>query len=110
MADGLLVLEDGTAFAGRIAGAHGVATGEICFTTSMAGYQEAVTDPSYHAQVLVFSYPLVGNYGIADDRVESDRVWTRGVVMRRSRPEWSAWLAGRDVVALEEIDTRALVR
>ncbi|MGI9659625.1 MAG: glutamine-hydrolyzing carbamoyl-phosphate synthase small subunit [Gaiellaceae bacterium] len=105
-----LVLEDGTAFSGRAAGAVGTSSGEICFTTTMSGYQEAVTDPSYHAQVLVFSYPLIGNYGVAEDRVESDRVWTRGVIMRRSRPAWSAWLAEQGVVALEEVDTRALVR
>ena len=109
-ASGQLVLEDGISFAGTLAGAHGVASGEVCFTTAMAGYQEAVSDPSYHAQVLIFSYPLIGNYGVADDRVESDRVWTRGVVMRRSRPEWSAWLTDQNVVALEDVDTRALVR
>jgi carbamoyl-phosphate synthase small subunit len=105
-----LVLEDGTTFAGRAVGAPGVAAGEACFTTAMAGYQEAVTDPSYAAQVLTFSYPLIGNYGVSDARLESDRVWTRGVVMRRARPAWSAWLASQRVVALEEVDTRALVR
>ncbi|MCY4085733.1 MAG: glutamine-hydrolyzing carbamoyl-phosphate synthase small subunit [Actinomycetia bacterium] len=110
MEDSYLALEDGSVFPGRAVGAPGTATGEICFTTSMAGYQEAVTDPSYHAQVLVFSYPLIGNYGVADSRLESDRVWTRGVIMRRSRPVWSRWLAEQDVVALEEVDTRALVR
>ncbi len=110
MHEAQLVLEDGTTFSGRSVGAHGTSTGEICFTTTMAGYQEAVTDPSYHAQVLVFSYPLIGNYGVADERVESDRVWTRGVIMRRSRPAWSGWLSERDVVALDEVDTRALVR
>ncbi len=98
-----LVLEDGTTFTGRSVGAAGTSTGEICFTTTMSGYQEAVTDPSYHAQVLVFSYPLIGNYGVAENRVESDRVWTRGVIMRRSRPAWSAWLAERGVVALEDV-------
>jgi carbamoyl-phosphate synthase small subunit len=105
-----LVLEDGTSLAGTAVGAAGVTTGEICFTTAMAGYEEAVTDPSYHAQVLTFSYPLVGNYGIDEARMESDRVWTRGVVMRRARAAWSAWLAARGVVALEDVDTRALVR
>ena len=110
MEDSYLALEDGSVLAGRAVGAPGTATGEICFTTSMVGYQEAVTDPSYHAQVLVFSYPLIGNYGVADSRLESDRVWTRGVIMRRSRPAWSRWLAGQGVVALEEVDTRALVR
>ena len=106
----LLVLEDGTVFRGRAVGAPGVAAGEACFTTAMAGYEEAVTDPSYAAQVLCFSYPLVGNYGVAPGRLESARVWCEGVVMRRSRPAWSAWLRRQGVVALEEVDTRALVR
>jgi len=105
-----LVLEDGTVFSGCAVGAPGVASGEVCFTTAMAGYQEAVTDPSYAAQVLAFSYPLIGNYGVDDARDESAEVWTRGVIMRRARPAFSSWLAARRVVALEEVDTRALVR
>jgi carbamoyl-phosphate synthase small subunit len=105
-----LVLEDGTVFAGRAIGAAGVAAGEACFTTAMAGYEEAVTDPSYVAQVLCFSYPLVGNYGVSPSRAESERVQCEGVVMRRARPSLAAWLRDRGVVALEEVDTRALVR
>jgi carbamoyl-phosphate synthase small subunit len=104
------VLEDGTVFDGVAVGARGTAAGEACFTTAMAGYEQAVTDPSYAGQVLAFSYPLVGNYGVDERALESPRVWTNGVVMRRSRPAWSVWLAGRGVVALEEVDTRALVR
>jgi carbamoyl-phosphate synthase small subunit len=84
--------------------------GEICFTTAMAGYEEAVSDPSYAGQILTFSYPLVGNYGVNPARMESSRVWTRGVVMRRARPEWSDWLAAQGIPALEDVDTRALVR
>ena len=75
-----------------------------------AGYEQAVTDPSYARQVLTFASPLVGNYGVDERLLESSRVWTEGVVMRRARPAWSAWLTQRGVVALEEIDTRALVR
>ena len=105
-----LVLEDGTAFTGRSVGAPGIAAGEACFTTAAAGYEQAVTDPSYARQVLTFATPLVGNYGVDESLLESGRVWTEGVVMRRSRPEWSAWLARRGTVALEEVDTRALVR
>jgi carbamoyl-phosphate synthase small subunit len=105
-----LVLEDGSAFRGRSVGAPGIAAGEACFTTALAGYEQAVTDPSYARQVLAFAYPLIGNYGVDERLLESDRVWTEGVVMRRARPEWSAWLTARGVVALEEIDTRALVR
>jgi carbamoyl-phosphate synthase small subunit len=105
-----LVLEDGTVFPGRSVGAAGVAAGEACFTTASAGYEQAVTDPSYARQVLTFASPLVGNYGVDERLLESSRVWTEGVVMRRSRPAWSAWLAQRGVVALEEVDTRAVVR
>jgi carbamoyl-phosphate synthase small subunit len=105
-----LVLEDGTAFRGVAVGAPGVASGEACFTTAMAGYEEAVTDPSYVAQVLAFSYPLIGNYGVDMRRLESDRVQAEGVVMRSARPEWAAWLRERGVVALADVDTRALVR
>src|SRR3954454_11795318 len=105
-----LVLEDGTVFAGHAVGATGAAAGEACFTTSMAGYEEAVTDPSYAAQVLCFTYPLIGNYGVDPTRMESGEVHTRGVVMRRARPAYADWLATEGVVALEEVDTRALVR
>src|SRR5918994_2545376 len=110
MVDARLVLEDGSVFAGRSVGGAGAAAGELCFTTAMSGYEEAVTDPSYAGQVLAFSYPLVGNYGVDERALESPRVWTNGVVMRRARPEWSEWLAAQGVVALEEVDTRALVR
>ena len=109
-ASGAVVLEDGSVFPGRSVGAPGVAAGEACFTTAPAGYEQAVTDPSYARQVLAFASPLVGNYGIDERLLESGRVWTEGVVMRRSRSAWSAWLAARGVVALEEVDTRALVR
>ena len=110
MRTGLLLLEDGAAFPGLSVGAPGVSAGEICFTTAMAGYEEAVTDPSYAAQVLTFSYPLVGNYGVDETRMESDRVWTEGVVTRRCRPALGRWLAGKGVVCLEDVDTRAVVR
>ena len=93
-----LVLEDGTTFSGRPVGATGVAAGEICFTTAMAGYQETVSDPSYAAQVLAFSYPLVGNYGVDPSRFESERVHCEGVVVRRARPVFAAWLAEQGVV------------
>jgi carbamoyl-phosphate synthase small subunit len=105
-----LVLEDGSVFPGTAVGAPGVAAGEACFTTAMTGYEQCVTDPSYARQVLVFSYPLVGNYGVDARALESARVWPEGVVMRRARPEWAAWLAGQGVVALDRVETRALVR
>ena len=105
-----LVLEDGTVFAGSAVGAPGAAAGEACFTTAMAGYEEAASDPSYMAQVLAFSYPLVGNYGVDSSRLESDGVCAEAIVMRKARPAWAQWLAAQGIVALENVDTRALVR
>jgi carbamoyl-phosphate synthase small subunit len=105
-----LVLEDGTVFSGTRAGGPGVASGEACFTTAMTGYEEAVTDPSYVAQVLCFAYPLIGTYGVDESRMESERVQCEGVVMRDVRPAFADWLAGKGVVALTGVDTRTLVR
>src|SRR5215472_906278 len=105
---GRLVLEDGTVLPGTSIGAPGVAAGEACSTTAMAGYEESVTDPSYVAQVLCFAYPLVGNYGVDASRHESDRVHCEGVVARTLRPAFARWLAEQGTVALEGVDTRAL--
>jgi len=105
-----LVLEDGTVFPGVSVGASGTAAGEACFTTAMTGYEEAVTDPSYVAQVLCFAYPLIGTYGVDESRMESDRVQCEGVVMRDVRPEFAVWLREQGVVALTGLDTRTLVR
>src|SRR4029077_1028739 len=91
-------------------GGPGVAAGEACFTTAMTGYEEAVTDPSYVAQVLCFAYPLVGTYGVDEQRLESERVQCEGVVMRDARPAFAGWLRDRGVVALSRVDTRTLVR
>jgi carbamoyl-phosphate synthase small subunit len=107
---GHLVLEDGTVFTGTNVGAPGVAAGEACFTTAMAGYEETVTDPSFVAQVLCFSYPLIGNYGVDPERHESERVQCEGVVARTLRPGFARWLADQGTVALDGVDTRALVR
>src|SRR5437763_12988926 len=97
-----LVLEDGTVFRGTLVGAPGVAAGEACFTTAMAGYEEAATDPSYVAQVLCFSYPLIGNYGVDPARLESERVQAEAIVMRTARAAWAGWLREQGVVALDE--------
>src|SRR5712691_1393925 len=105
-----VVLEDGTVFPGTSVGASGVAAGEACFTTASTGYEEAATDPSYVAQVLCFAYPLVGNYGVDPSRLESERVQAEGIVMRKARPAWAAWLAEQGVVAIENVDTRVLGR
>jgi carbamoyl-phosphate synthase small subunit len=107
---GALVLEDGTVFPGRSVGSDGVAFGEAVFTTAMSGYQEVVTDPSFAEQIVCFTAPMVGNYGVAPVRSESERPHARAVVMRQAGgAEWPRWLARRGVVALEEVDTRSLV-
>ncbi len=107
---GCLVLEDGTVFPGLSVGAPGVACGEAVFTTSMTGYQEIVTDPSFAEQLVCFTAPMVGNYGVALDRSEAERPHARAVLMREARgPEWTEWLADCGVVALSGIDTRSLV-
>jgi carbamoyl-phosphate synthase small subunit len=114
-----LLLEDGTRFDGVAAGAPVEGLGEVVFNTSMSGYQEAVTDPSYAGQIIVFTYPLIGNYGVSAAHMESDRVHARAVIMREgvdredaSRAEggWLTWLSDCGVPALTEVDTRALVR
>jgi carbamoyl-phosphate synthase small subunit len=107
---GFVALADGTIWRGESAGAPGQACGEAVFTTGMSGYQEAVTDPSFAEQVICFTAPMVGNYGVADTREESRRAQARAVLMREARgPEWTDWLAERGVVALTGIDTRSLV-
>jgi carbamoyl-phosphate synthase small subunit len=106
----VLMLEDGTGFAGESVGADGCAFGEAVFTTSMSGYQEVATDPSFEAQIVCFTAPMVGNYGTDPGRCESSRVHARGVVMREARgPGWLAWLRGHGVVAATGVDTRSLV-
>jgi carbamoyl-phosphate synthase small subunit len=107
---GYLLLEDGAVFRGRSVGAEGAAFGEAVFTTAMTGYQETVTDPSYAEQLVCFTAPMVGNYGVADERDESDRPHARAALMRQlGGRRWAEWLAERGLVALEELDTRALV-
>jgi carbamoyl-phosphate synthase small subunit len=114
-----LLLEDGTRFDGESVGAAETGVGEVVFNTSMSGYQEAVTDPSYAGQIIVFTYPLVGNYGVAADHMESDRIHARAVIMRegvdrenapRAEGGWLTWLADCGIPALSGVDTRALVR
>ena len=87
---GFLVLEDATVFHGRSVGAEGVAFGEAVFTTAMTGYQETVTDPSFAEQLVCFTAPMVGNYGVAERREESPAVHARAALMREARgPEWT---------------------
>jgi carbamoyl-phosphate synthase small subunit len=115
----LLALEDGTLWHGNGFGAVGDTTGEAVFNTSMTGYQEILTDPSYHGQIITMTIPHIGNYGIAPEDDESDRVWAAGIVVRNISPVVSNWraqqslpdyLAERGVVAITDVNTRALVR
>jgi carbamoyl-phosphate synthase small subunit len=107
---GYLVLEDGTVFRGKSVAADGAVFGEAVFTTAMTGYQETVTDPSYAEQLVCFTAPMIGNYGVADERAESDRPHAKAAIMRRlGGPDWADWLRGHGLVGLEDVDTRALV-
>jgi carbamoyl-phosphate synthase small subunit len=107
---GFVGLEDGTVFRGESVAAEGFAFGECVFTTAMTGYQEVVTDPSYAEQLVTFTAPMVGNYGVAEGRSESRRPHAKGVLMREARgPAWTDWLHERGIVALSGIDTRSLV-
>jgi carbamoyl-phosphate synthase small subunit len=114
-----LLLEDGSRFDGESVGAPVEGLGEVVFNTSMSGYQEAVSDPSYAGQAIVFTYPLVGNYGVSAAHMESDRVHARAVIMREgvnredaphAEGGWLTWLADCGVPALSGVDTRAVVR
>ena len=108
--NGMLVLEDGAVFRGQSVGAEGHAFGEAVFTTSMSGYQEVATDPSFEGQIVAFTAPMIGNYGVDDARCESSRVHARALVMREARgPEWTDWLRSHGIVALTGVDTRSLV-
>jgi carbamoyl-phosphate synthase small subunit len=114
-----VLLEDGTRFDGIACGADAPAVGEIVFTTSMSGYQEAMTDPSYAGQLLIFTYPQIGNYGVSAQAMESDRVHARAAIMRaavdhhdapRAETGWLTWLTANGIPAITDLDTRALVR
>jgi carbamoyl-phosphate synthase small subunit len=116
---GYLLLEDGTRLDGELVGDPRAITGEVVFNTSMTGYQESVTDPSYAGQIITYTYPLVGNYGVSAGAMESERAQARGVVMREGKNGedaasaeggWLDWLRDSGVPALSGIDTRALVR
>ena len=115
----LLALEDGRTFECRSFTGSGEAWGEVVFNTAMTGYQEVLTDPSYSGQIVTMTYPLVGNYGVNDEDVESDRIQVAGFLVReyqdfpsnyRSTSSLAAYLKAQGVLGLEELDTRALTR
>src|SRR5260370_6254446 len=115
----ILALEDGRVFRGRSWAADGESVGEIVFNTSMTGYQEVLTDPSYAGQIGCMAYPLIGNYGVNAADAESSRPWVEGFVVREASRTASSWRAEETldaylkrwhIVAIDHIDTRALVR
>ena len=117
--DAVLVLEDGRAFPGRAFGARTTSVGEIVFNTSMSGYQEILTDPSYAGQLVTMTSPHIGNVGVNPADVESRRIWSRGMIVRSLTPQpsnWRStmslpeWFEEQGVVGISEIDTRALTR
>ena len=115
----ILALADGTVYTGQSIGAAGSTLGEVVFNTSMTGYQEILTDPSYCQQIVTLTYPHIGNYGTNEEDVESDRVHAAGLVIKdlplvaskfRSTADLSRYLRGHGTVAIANIDTRALTR
>jgi hypothetical protein len=114
-----LVLRDGRTFRGRALGAVGEASGEVIFNTAMQGYQEILTDPSYRGQIVTMTYPMIGNYGVNEEDVESRRPWVNGFIVKEAAPVASnfrssasldAYLARHGIVGIQDIDTRALTR
>src|SRR3984893_6924768 len=117
--EAILALEDGPGYGGVAAGAEGVAGGEVVFNTSMTGYQEVLTDPSYAGQIVTMTCPEIGNYGVSSGAVESRAPQVAGFVVREQSPVASNWrsqgtlrdyLAANHIVAIPDIDTRALTR
>ena len=116
---GYVVLEDGTVFTGFGFGTQGTVLGEVVFNTGMTGYQEIATDPSYHGQMVTYTYPMIGNYGAAEHLLESDEAHSRAIIVREIKntawngtcPEaWVDWLSERGIVGVAGVDTRALTR
>ena len=114
-----LLLSDGTVFEGRPLGATGTTVGEVVFNTGMTGYQEILTDPSYAGQIVLLTYPLIGNYGINDDDFESDRIQPTGLIVREACEVPSNWRATKSIhglleergtVSIQGLDTRAITK
>ena len=114
-----LALEDGTVFTGSSLGAAGTTTGEVVFNTSMTGYQEILTDPSYRGQIVTMTYPEIGNYGVNEEDVESYQPHLAGFVIRnlseipsnyRSTSDLDSYLKSNNIVSIQGIDTRSLVK
>ena len=117
LSKGILVLENKTILKGIGLGYHGTTTGEVCFNTSLTGYQEIISDPSYAGQIINFTFPHIGNVGTNKEDMESDKIWTRGVIFNseitnpsnyRSLIHLDLWLKKNKVVGLTGVDTRGL--
>ncbi len=115
----ILLLEDGKSFEGKIFGAQGEIIGEVVFNTSMTGYQEIITDPSYHGQIVTMTYPLIGNYGVNTEDVESRKIFASGLIIKEYCNHYSNWRATQglgeylkknNIIGIEHIDTRALTK
>jgi len=114
-----IVLEDGRIFEGRSFGAQGQSCAEVVFNTSMTGYQEILTDPSYRGQIVVMTYPLIGNYGVNSEDIESRKIFLSGFIVKeasripsnwRSKKSLSSYLKDSGIIGIEGVDTRALTR
>ena len=115
----LLVLEDGSVFKGTAIGASGVSVGEVVFNTSMTGYQEILTDPSYAEQIVTLTYPHIGNTGTNEEDIESNKIWAKGLIIRdlpliasnfRNQQTLSDYLKANNILGIADIDTRRLTR
>ena len=114
-----LILENGTIFSGISFGAEGETIGEVCFNTGMTGYQEILTDPSYCGQLITMTYPHIGNYGVNEEDVESNKIHAAGFIVReenvvpsnfRSTQSLGEYLRAQKIVGIQKIDTRMLTR
>ncbi|MBI5207753.1 MAG: glutamine-hydrolyzing carbamoyl-phosphate synthase small subunit [Candidatus Firestonebacteria bacterium] len=114
-----IMLEDGSFYEGRVFGSYGEVTGEVVFNTCMSGYQEILTDPSYHGQIVTMTYPLIGNYGINPEDVESRKIFARGLLVKEYSKIYSNWRAKKslgeylkenNIIGIEGIDTRSITR
>ena len=114
-----LLLANGMVFEGQSVGAEGVTVGEVVFATGMVGFQETLTDPSYYGQIITQTYPLIGNYGMNSQDMESGKIWARGYIVREACTTPSNWrceetldsfLKKNNIIGIEGIDTRHLTR
>ena len=114
-----IILENGFHFLGVGIGKQGITTGEICFNTAMTGYQEVLSDPSYGGQIIIFSFPHIGNVGVNDQDMESKKCFLKGIVLKdpvttpsnhRSQGHLNDWLIKQEIIGISQVDTRAIIK